>query len=64
MLAYRQGVPSEADRSWQHPWLRLNLLLRDMTKAFRVRDARPVLKVEITKALAMREKLKRGVWWN
>jgi hypothetical protein len=51
-------------RAWMLPWLRVNLLLLDMTKAFRVREARPVLKVELTKAIAMREKLRRGAWWN
>jgi len=35
-----------------------------MTKAFRVREARPILKVEINKALAMCERLKRSSCWN
>jgi hypothetical protein len=58
------AVPDDRRRAWMLPWLRVNLLLLDMTKAFRVREARSVLKVEITKALAMREKLRRGAWWD
>jgi hypothetical protein len=53
-----------AERAWQHPWLRLNLLLRQMTKAFRVREARPILKTEVTNALRTREEMKRARWWN
>jgi hypothetical protein len=51
-------------RSWQHPWLRINLLVLNMTKLVSVREARPVLKVELNKALSMRERMKRAVWWN
>jgi len=54
----------DAERAWQHPWLRVNLLLREIKKAFRVREARPFLKTEVTKALAMREEMKRAGWWN
>ena len=53
-----------ADADWRCPWLRINLLLRDMTHLFRDRRARPVLKVELNKAIAMRERMKRHVWWN
>jgi hypothetical protein len=49
---------------WPCPWLRINLLLRDMTHLFRDRRARPALKVELNKAIAMRERMKRHVWWN
>jgi hypothetical protein len=53
-----------ADADWRCPWRRINLLLRDMTHLFRPRRARPVLKVELNKAIAMRERMKRHVWWN
>jgi hypothetical protein len=39
--------------------LRINLSLLGMTKLFSAREVRPVLKVELNKAIAMREKLKR-----
>jgi hypothetical protein len=53
-----------ADADWRCLWLRINLLLRDMTHLFRDRRARPVLKVELNKAIAMRERMKHHVWWN
>jgi hypothetical protein len=47
------------------PWLRVNLLLREMTRlASRDRSTRPILKVELNKAISMRAKLKRAPWWN
>ena len=57
-------VGDDRDRDWRHPWLRINVLPWEMAHLFRDRSARPILKVEVTKALSMREKLKRGVWWN
>ena len=62
MLAAR----TEAARDWRHPWLRVNVVLREMTHLmFRVdREARSALKVELNKAISMRAKLKRAPWWN
>jgi len=52
-------------RDWQHPWLRVNVLLRDMAHLLlHDRDTRPVLKIELTNAIKTREKLRRGAWWN
>jgi hypothetical protein len=54
-------------RDWHHPWLRLNLLLREMKhEVFRTRDpdACPVVKAPLNKAIWMRAKLRRGPWWN
>jgi hypothetical protein len=57
---------ARAESDWRHPWLRVNVVLREMTRlVFRVdRDARPVLKAELNKAISMRAKLKRAPWWN
>ena len=52
------------DRDWRHPWLRISILVREMTLLLRDRDARPTLKIELPKALSMRDRLRRGVWWN
>ena len=52
------------DTDWRWPWLRINVLLREMVHLFDDRSARPVLKVEINKAVVLRERMKRGVWWN
>jgi hypothetical protein len=46
------------------PLARINLVLRDMSRLFRDRALRPTLKAEITKALAMREAIKKAGWWN
>ena len=51
-------------RDWQHPWLRVNVLLRDMAHLLRDRNARPIIKVELNNAIKMREKLRRHVSWN
>ncbi len=34
----------------QHPWLRINLVLRQMVGAYRNREARVALKLEVAKA--------------
>ena len=33
-------------RDWKHPWLRVNVLVRDMARLLGDRDARPVIKIE------------------
>jgi hypothetical protein len=53
-----------ADRDWRHPWLRINLPLLNMTKVFGIREVRSPLKVELNKAIAIREKMRRATWWN
>jgi hypothetical protein len=63
------GAPDarpDGDHDWRHHWLRVNVVLREMTRlVFRVdRDARPVLKAELNRAISMRAKLKRAPWWN
>jgi len=58
-------VPAAPNPSSQHPWLRLNLVLRAMAPlAARDRTARPMLKAEFNKAIAVRAELKRHAWWN
>jgi hypothetical protein len=54
----------DRDRPWQHPWLRINLLLLNMAKQFGVREPPPVLKGQLKQAIAIREKLRRSAWWN
>jgi hypothetical protein len=67
----RQGDPITSkgclltpDRSWQHRWLRINVLIREMTRTFRIRGARPILKAEMAKALRMKAEMKKARWWN
>lgn len=52
------------DADWRCPWLRINVLLREMSHLLRDPSAGPVLKVELPKAAAMREKLRRHICWN
>jgi hypothetical protein len=53
------------DSDWRHPWLRINILLRDMAHVVsHDRSTRPILKPELNKAIAMRAKMMRHVWWN
>jgi hypothetical protein len=35
-----------------------------MAHLYRDREMRPILKVELKKALSMRETIKRAGWWN
>jgi len=42
----------------------VNVVLRDMAHLLGDREARPVLKVALTKAISMREKLRRHPCWN
>ena len=53
-----------SDADWRCPWLRINVLLREMVHLFGDRTARPVLNVEINRAVALRERMKHGAWWN
>ena len=61
---YRVPVDDDPFRHWQHLWLRINRLLREMTHAYRDREVRDVLKSEVTKAFEIREAMKRAGWFN
>ncbi len=37
-------TPLGPGTGWQHPWLRINRLLREMIHAYRDREARAILK--------------------
>jgi hypothetical protein len=54
---------SGADPRWQHPWLRIQLLLHSMLGT---RDAKtwPTIKAEMKKALEMRSEIQRAGWFN
>ncbi len=48
---------------WQHPWLRLTLLLRTMLNT-RWGDAWPRIKPEIRRAVELRRQVERAGWFN
>jgi hypothetical protein len=58
-------VPADREHDWHHPWLRINVLVREMARlAARDRSTRPILKVELNKAISIRAKMKSHIWWN
>jgi len=51
-------------RVWQHPWLRIQLLLREMLGTRWDVRTWPAVKAEFKKALALRSKIQRAGWFN
>src|SRR5947199_10010363 len=47
--------------AWQHPWLRVQRLIRWILEVRRDPVTRPVMKATLTKALREREKIRRAV---
>jgi hypothetical protein len=59
------GALFPAPDDWRCPWLRINLLLREMTKLCAVREARPMLKEELNRAISMKAAMKTAPgWWS
>jgi hypothetical protein len=48
----------------RHPWLRINRVIRSMTRLYRDRTIRPTLKAGLNEAIAIRERTKRAGWFN
>jgi len=46
------------------PWLHLELLIRSIRSTRLDADTWPIIKVELVKAVRMREVLRRAGWWN
>ncbi len=57
---YAAGV----SRAWQHPWLRIQRLIRSILEVRRDAVTRPVMKATLTKALREREQIRRAGWMN
>jgi len=57
-------VPTHADRSWQHPWLRLALLIRSMLHDRWDAETWPQIRTEFKKAIALRSQLRKAGWFN
>ena len=58
-----EGEVTTDARLW-HPWLRINRVLRAMLTTRRGAEAWPQIKVEFTKALALRSQIRRAGWLN
>ena len=54
----------ESIRRWQHPWLRINLLIRVMLGTPWAGEAWPQIKAEFKEALALRSQIRRAGWFN
>ena len=50
--------------AWQHPWLRVQRLIRSILEVRRDPITRPVMKATLTKALREREQIRRAGWMN
>jgi len=50
------------DRTWQHPWLRIQRLIRSILEVRRDPVARSVMKT--TLVVKEREKIRRAGWMN
>ena len=57
--------PDRAPDDWRSPWLRVNLLVRELPKLYRRREDRHILKMELDKALIIRDRMeKEPGWWS
>jgi hypothetical protein len=63
-LVRSSRAPRSRLSDWCSPWLRINLLLRDLRKLDGVREARAVPKVELTRAISMRAAMKTAPGWR
>jgi len=55
---------TDTSRAWQHPWLRIERLIRSILEVRRDEVMRPVMKATLVEALKEREKIRRAGWWN
>lgn len=53
---------NDVDHRWQHPWLRIQLLLRAMLGTRWDHQTWPAIKAEMKKALEMRSRIQRAGW--
>ena len=54
----------EAERRWQHPWLRIQLLLRAMLGTRWDAVAWPTIRAELRRVLRVRGEIQRMGWFN
>jgi len=57
-------MPPESDRTWQHPWLRVALLIRMMLHTRWDAETWPLVRAEFKRALALRSRIARAGWFN
>ncbi len=52
------------DRTWQHPWLRIQRLIRSILEVRRDPMTRPVMKAMLVEALKERDRIRRAGWMS
>jgi len=55
---------TDSSRAWQHPWLRIQRLIRSILETRWPGPEREVMKATLTAALREREKIRRAAWMN
>jgi hypothetical protein len=54
----------DPSRAWQHPWLRVSLLIRSMLSTRWDAATWPVVKAQFVKALELKSQIRRAGWFN
>ena len=60
----RRCVMNDREQTWQHPWLRIQRLIRSILEVRRDPVTRPVMKATLTDALREREKIRHAGWMH
>ena len=56
--------PAVSHRAWQHPWLRIQRVIRSILETRSPGPAREVMKATQVNALRDREKIRRAGWFS
>lgn len=57
-------MAADVDRHWQHPWLRVNRLMRIIRETHWSAETWPDARKALGWALAELSRLRRSPWWN
>jgi len=52
------------DRAWQHPWLRIERLIRSILETRWDNKTWPTAKATLKRAMGERSQTRRAGWWN
>jgi len=53
-----------SERAWQHPWPRIQLLLRSISGTRWDSDTWPTIKAELNSAMELRAEIQQAGWFN
>ena len=60
----RAELITTRNRAWQHPWLRIERLIRSILETRSDNKTWPTMKATLKRALEERKKMKRAEWFN